>query len=267
MKTCDTPSSIQTRGILQIVVLMLTVLWSQSRCEAAFHDWYITEVYSSADGTVQFIEMTANSAGQGLFHSFGNNPALRSTNSAGVSVFNISTDVASVTAGKSLIFGTSNLTSIPGGVTPDFIIPPNFVRRPTPGSSATVKFDPSFYATPIYTSLPEDGDLALARVGGSASSTFTNSVNSPKNFNNQSNTIIPVRFLSDQIEDGNIVVSFKTATGVNGSAGPDYTVEYQDSIGDLNWISNTTVGGNGTIRSVTNTITDSDQRFYRLRVP
>jgi hypothetical protein len=49
--------------------------------------------------------------------------------------------------------------------------------------------------------------------------------NSPKNFSDQANSIVPVRFDSAHFAGTNFVMTFRTATGANGSAGPTYTIE------------------------------------------
>ena len=91
--------------------------------------------------------------------------------------------------------------------------------------------------------------------------------NSPKNFNSQSNSIVPVQFLSAKAIGTNFVMSFRTATGVNGSAGPTYAVESKTSLTDPLWAGVTSVAGNGTIKFVTNRTTSASSKVFRLRSP
>src|SRR5262245_33564776 len=196
----------------------------------------------------------------------GGNVTIRSTNSAGISTFVCPTNLPGDTFNKFCIIGTSNLATIPGGVAPNFVIPANFIRAPAPGGNAAVQFLPSGFGTinAPYTNLPTDGDSALLRSGGSMIIVPTNS---PRNFSDQSNSIVPVKFLSTTRNGTNFIMTFRTATGPNGSAGPNYAVEFKDKFTNANWSNFANVAGNGTTKSVTNTLAASPQRFFRLRVP
>jgi len=93
--------------------------------QAGFHLWDVNEVYSSADGTVQFIELRALSGFQQNLGTVG--VSIRSTNSSGVNTFSFGTNLPGDTSGKTCIIGTSNLASIPGGITPkEALIKGNF---------------------------------------------------------------------------------------------------------------------------------------------
>ena len=59
----------------------------------------------------------------------------------------------------------------------------------------------------------------------------------------------------------NFTFSFATVSGQN------YTVEYKDSLSASNWTSLQTLSGDGSVKSVTNFITASPQRFYRVKSP
>jgi len=228
---------------------------------AGFHLWDVTEVYSSADGAVQFIELTALSGGQQNFGCCS--PTIRSTNSLGVNTFTFLTNLPGDTASRTCILGTSNLASFPGGVTPNFIIPPNFIRRPVGGGGAAVIFD-ALPATAAYTTLPTDGESALLRSGGSMIVVPTNS---PRNFQLQSNSIVPVKLLSATRTDPNFVLAFRTATGVNGAAGPNYAVETSAAASPAAWTTVSNVAGNGTLKVVALPIVPGSNQFFRLRVP
>ena len=85
--------------------------------------------------------------------------------------------------------------------------------------------------------------------------------------NDQSNTIVPVKFLSANRIDTNFVMSFRTATGPNGSAGPNYGVEFKNEVTNGSWTTLSNIAGNGTTKSVSNAVACSPQRLFRLRVP
>jgi hypothetical protein len=91
--------------------------------------------------------------------------------------------------------------------------------------------------------------------------------NSPKNFSDQANSIVPVRFDSPHLAGTNFVMIFRTATGVNGTAGPTYTVEYKNFLTDVNWTPLTTVPGDGATHSISNATASATQRFFLLNVP
>lgn len=252
-------SKINPPSILRrFTVCLLAGLAFTLPTRAAFHLWNVSEVYSSTDGKVQFIELSTASSSQ----QFVNGQSISSVNSNGTQTFTFPSNLPSDTANKSCIIGTSNLSSFPGGVVPDFIIPNNFIQPAISGGSATVTFNGSGSAI-TYTNLPIDGDLSLTRSGG----IIISAINSPKNFSSQSNTIVPVKFLTAATSNANLVLSFRTATGVNGSAGTNYAVEAQNQIGSVTWTTATNVTGNGTTKSVAIPIMPGTNQFFRLRVP
>ena len=153
---------------------------------------------------------------------------------------------------------------MPGGVTPDYVFtnqgPFLFLN---PGVTATVGIVGSVETPATYSNLPADGVSSLVGLGGS----LVVATNSPKNFSGQANTIVPVRFDSSHLAGTNFVMTFRTATGVNGSAGPTYTVEYKDFLTNVSWTPLTTVPGDGATHSVSNATASAAQRFFRLNVP
>jgi len=246
------------RSALLVAAATIAMAFPRQGAQAAFHLWTVSEVYSSADGSVQFIELRTTFGSQ----QFIANQTLRSTNSGGTSSFVFPTNLPSDSANTTFILGTSNLASIPGGVVPNYIIPANFVRPAVGGGNAAVIYNPSGSTIPC-TNLPTDGDLSLNNPGG----TIVLATNSPRNFNGQSNTIVPLKFGSANLAGTNFVMKFRTATGVNGSAGPNYTVECKDNLTDPSWTTLTSVAGDGTTKSVSNATTTAAQRVFRLRVP
>ena len=230
------------RNLRLFWAVCLGILLAPNLARAAFHLWNVNEVYSSGDGSVQFIELQEVSDGYGGNGGLGSYGAtLRSTNAAGVNVFTFPTDLTGDTADKTLILGTANLASIPGGVTPDYIIPPNFIRPPVAGANAAVIFDP-YPDVAVYTNLPTDGVASLVRLG---SSVVFSSINSPKNFKNDFNSIVPVKLQSITNSRNDFILSFTTAKGTNGTAGPNYAVEFKDAVNSTNWQTLANVVGNG----------------------
>ena len=248
-----------------LCALVLVSLVTPPAVWGGFHLWEISEVYSSADGSVQFVEMRAQSGGQQFFKTFGgNSPVVRSTNSLGTSTVLLTNDLPGSSSGRTCLIGTANLATLPGGVTPDFIIPPGFIRRATNGGAAVVLFNPNSTFGLVTTNLPADGISALVRSGSSALVVPTNS---PKNFQLQSNSIVPTRFASATQNGDDLVINFGTATGVNGGAGPNYAIEGSGALNAVAWSVVTNVSGDGSTKSVALPIDKSTNQVFRLRVP
>lgn len=246
----------------RLLFITLTLLATAQSAFAPYHAWDIGEIYSSADGTVQFVELRASSSGQ---QNFANVITIQTTNSLGTNSFLCATNLPGDSGGKTCIIGTSNLATVPGGVIPNYIVPANFIRPAVAGGNATVVFIPSGFSrvTALYTNLPTDGDSALFKSG---SSVFAVPTNSPKNFAGQSNTIVPVKFLAATRGTNSVGVSFRTATGVNGSTGPNYALQGNDTFGTANWITISNVTGDGTTKTVSLSPTGAVQVF-RLKSP
>jgi len=135
---------------------------------ATFHLYRINELYSNADGSVQFIELAEGPSldGQNLW-----NGVSISVSRAGATTqtFTFSKDLPSfITHNTSVLIATQGFADL-GIVTPDFIVPAGFLFT----NGGTVNFGNVDFMP--YTSLPTDGVLSLNR-------DLTTGVNSPKNF-------------------------------------------------------------------------------------
>lgn len=241
---------------------------------ASFHLWKIAQIYSSADGSVQFITFTNGNNFEELLAGH----TLICTNAAGTNVFTFPNDLPStVTANKTFIVGTfnlcaagttnllgqTNLVQVPGAVAPDYIFT-NAGPFLFPGTGTINYADVDIMS---YIRLPTDGVHSLTRpVSGTVFS--SPATNAPCNFQGQSNTIVPVRISSIQAGGGNTVLSFATAAGPNGTPGAAYTVEYSESLSALDWLAVTNLGSstNITVHNVQDDVSGASQRFYRLRV-
>ncbi len=124
---------------------------------ASFHLWDIEEVYSNADGSVQFVRLSSKSDGQGLLTGH----ALTFTGPGGPRTFTFSTNLASnATANRSLLIGTSTLQSL-YGIVPDYVIPSSFFAK---GVGANLDFAGADSVS--LAALPTDGIKSLnARSG------------------------------------------------------------------------------------------------------
>jgi hypothetical protein len=226
---------------------------------AAFHLWSVTEVYSSGDGSVQFVKLTNSNAN---LENLLNSHVITCTSSQGTHSFTFPANLPSTaTANKNFLIGTSNLFTIPGGLAPDYVFtnaaPFLFVGST---SAITVGIVTSFEPNAVYTNLPTDGVMSLSGFSNHLSAT----VNAPRNFNSQSNSIVPVKFSTAKAAGTNFVMTFQTATGTNNTPGANYTVEYKDFLSDASWNTLISLIGDGSLRSVTNSLSSS-HRVYRIR--
>jgi hypothetical protein len=151
----------------RLAVLATVVgLFVAATAQAGHHLWVFTEMYSNASGSVQFVEMfTAANSEQGV-GAF--------TITSTTHTFNFVTNIPTATTANTWILcATSGFGSLPGGVTPDYIIPGSFF--PTGGGTLN-------YASGVqiwnYGVVPTDGYHSLLRNGSTA-------VNSPQNFAGQ----------------------------------------------------------------------------------
>lgn len=140
----------------------------------SFHIFHINEVYSNADGSVQFIEFVGDADGQHLWAGH----SITSTNGTNTNTYPISTDLPSAaTNGKSVLVATQGFADL-GIVTPDYIIPNGFLFT----ANGTVNFPGMLGGNLPYAQLPTDGTLSLNRDGSTGT-------NSPTNFAGNTGTV------------------------------------------------------------------------------
>jgi len=134
---------------------------------ANFHLWQMDELYSNADGSVQFLELTALEGGQEFvqFHTL----------TAGGHSFTFPSNLPGDTAGHRMLIGTQGFAAL-GVVTPNYIVPNGFF----PVGGGTINFA-EFADVWTYPALPSPA-LSLNRDGSTAT-------NSPRNFAGQTGTI------------------------------------------------------------------------------
>ncbi len=153
-------------GLIAVVLGLLAA----STASAGHHLWDFTEAFSNADGSVQFVELfTAAASEQGV------GPFTVTSNS---NTFNFVTNLpSSATANTWILIATSNFASKPGAVTPDYIIPANFLS--TSGGTLNYASGVKIWS---HGALPTDGLHSLLRNGSTA-------VNSPTNFAGQAGSV------------------------------------------------------------------------------
>src|SRR5438105_11430696 len=173
-----------TRRLLFPILLLATL---SGGAPASFHLWFIKQVYSNADGSVQFIELTAYAGGQ----QFTRGHTIKATQGSTTHSYTITTDLPGDTADttgdsygyygpmmnyKSMLIATQGFAAL-GVVTPDYVVPNGFLPLP----SGTINWgEGSDMLT--YTSLPTDGSRALNRDSSSSAA-------APLNFRGETGTI------------------------------------------------------------------------------
>jgi len=140
------------------LVLAALCLGLGGTAHAIFHLFQITKLYSNADGSVQFIELSALAAGQ----QFVSGHSITSTQGGTTRAYNITTNLPGNTAGKTMLFGTAGFAAV-AGVAPDYTIPSGFLFT----SGGVVNWGEGS-DTFAYASLPTTGGLMLNRNGSTS---------------------------------------------------------------------------------------------------
>jgi hypothetical protein len=156
--------------LLRTIAVFL-VAFAAAPVFAAFHLWQMTELYSNADGSVQFLELTALSGGQ----QFLQGHTLASTSGQTTFTLEFERNLPGDTSGRRMLIGTQGFAAL-GIVTPDFIVPNGFFF-PGGGRINFAEFSDVW----DHPALPS-GNLSLSRDGST-------SVNSPINFFGQVGTV------------------------------------------------------------------------------
>jgi len=138
---------------------------------AGSHTWEIWEVFSNADGTVQFVELkefNGDTAEWGL----GGHMVISQTSGNAKQLANVTGN----TAFTYYLVGTAAFAALPGAPTPDIIVPANFIRLATDNRVDYSGTLTSFSIGWTLGTLPTDGIHSLNKTAAhSAISTLTNS--------------------------------------------------------------------------------------------
>ena len=153
------------KPILRWLIAVLVVVGAPL-ASASFHTFQIDQIYSDADGTVQFVVLK-EAAGLGG-ENFLNGHTLTSTHAGTQKTFSFMSDLPSTaTAGKHVLIGTQGFASL-GVVAPDYVIPNGFLAT----DGGTVNYAGVDQVT--YASLPTDGVHAIDRNGSAVTNAAAN---------------------------------------------------------------------------------------------
>jgi len=125
--------------------------------------WTMTEIYSNADGSVQFLELETLSDGG----EFLTGEKLMSAFAGTTNYFTFPNDLPGFSSGKKMLVATQGFANL-GVVAPDYVVPDGFFS--TAGGIIVMGFvDQWNYPPP-----PADGTLSLSRDGTTATNSPTN---------------------------------------------------------------------------------------------
>ena len=166
-----------------ILVCVVILLCSSHPALSGVHLWRLTELFSNADGTIQFVEMTTccGSAGGEIFLS-------GQRLSSNTSSFTFPANLDMTTLNKHLLLATSGFAALPGAPTPDYIIPNNFFST----GGDTLAF--AVYDTMIFPAgaLPTNGTSSLDKNPDDTTDTTFVATNSPTNLHEQTGSVSAV---------------------------------------------------------------------------
>ena len=164
-------NTMRTHALLAARALVALLGFMAGTAGAAFHLWRMTEIYSNADGSVQFVELATTFNGEHLLA----NHALTSTHGGSTRTFIFPGNLAFETAGKSMLVATEGFAAL-GLVTPDYVVPDRFFSA----SGGSVNFaDVDIWE---YPALAASGARSLQRDGSLSG-------NSPTNFAGRTATL------------------------------------------------------------------------------
>lgn len=227
-----------------LCALLMGAAFMTSAATATFHLIQINEVYSNADGSIQYVELIATANGQtnlGPTRVVSRN----ATNGAETILFDFVANYA-WSSGQTLLIATPAFEAA-AGFAPDFVMPaqsliftPNgrvLFRRDTAAAVDSVAYgaftgNNGTFGTPA-TALPTDGVHSLTRINTSMDNSigFAVMVNSPKRTDGMTTTLNPGGgdpCPGDTNGDGIVdFTDFSTVLNQYGQTGPGLT-------GDLN---------------------------------
>jgi hypothetical protein len=181
--------------------------------QAFFHLWRFTEVFSAADGDVQFIEL--HSSGSGETVAGGATITSMSTGK----VFTFPENLMGDTFDKRLLIATDGFSSLTGAVTPDYTLPSTDFFNPAGDTLRLVQGGP--IDTRAFTSVPTDGVMSRNFPSN------TLATNSPTNFVGDVGSVNvqppgpAADFNGDNVVDAQDLSDWKEDYGLNGDSDAD----------------------------------------------
>jgi hypothetical protein len=163
------------KDLTLLVLLTAGFIFFTRSASGANHLWDLTELYTNSSGSVEFVEMFNEFSGEGFISGL-TITAMDSTNTL-THTFTFPSNTTDLfnTANKHLLIATPGFGGLPGGVTPDFTIPANFLFI----NGGTVTYSGSLDSI-NYASLPTNGLTSVNK--DPLTHLVTVGTNSPTNF-------------------------------------------------------------------------------------
>src|SRR5438045_1500550 len=138
---------------------------------ATFHLWTMNELYSNADGSVQFLELTALTGGQ----QFLQGQTLTASGGGGQRSFTFSSNLPGDTSNRRMLIGTQRF-AVTGNVTPDYVVPNDQFTLSSAGTSTSSGAAHRWSGSAVVVS-PYAQTLVTPTTVGTATSTCTRAKN------------------------------------------------------------------------------------------
>jgi hypothetical protein len=160
---------VTARTIPSLFPLLGIFLLASPSAFGGAHTWDVNELFSNADGTIQFVELREANGTAG--ETGVNNQPMRSLNFPAHTLV-LLTPIASPTSNKFLLGGTAAFAAMPGSPPLDFTIPDGFLRL---GPADSVSYGPPYDTLAVPAgALPLDGINAYLDGGATGPNTPTN---------------------------------------------------------------------------------------------
>ena len=176
-------------GKFAFTLACLAFVAMASTASAGFHLWHVKEVFSNADGSVQFVEMFDSFSNENFVTGF----TLSSNSDGVIKNFVFPGDPDGNSANKHMLIATPGFGSLTGAVTPDFTFDQGGVVgaffNPN-AANITISFSGSGDSMAFTgAALPKNGINSLTDAGASGFppglTNISSGVNSPTNFDSQ----------------------------------------------------------------------------------
>lgn len=183
---------------------------------AAAHTWDVNEVFSNADGTIQFVELReANGTPNEI--NVGGRPI---SSSSFAHSFTIDSNVTSPSSNRHLLFATQAFADLPGAPTPDQIIPAGLVPF-FDVTGDTVTYNP--YDSFVFGPVPTDGVHSMNDGNIVA-------INTPTNYAGDTASV-DASMITGPIEPGSVIVELESVA--SGMTSPVHLTHAGDGSGRL----------------------------------
>ena len=157
-----------------IGMLIVSGLLFTSAAHGGNHTWRFSELFSNADGTIQFIELNESMGGALEVNMRGQWIMSDATGKK----FDFPANLTEDTTRKYLLLATERFAALPNAPTPDYIIPENFIA--VDGDTVRYVFVDVTYGPG---ELPLDGVMSLGKH-------MIRVVNNPTNFAGETGTVV-----------------------------------------------------------------------------